>query len=84
MQAPQRFQRQVLSSVTHGSSVDGIRLDRLQWYCRNPVHMEPTIIHEDVIYFVDLGTQLTTFVKAWMADEDLRRCKKCGTIAPPK
>lgn len=59
-------------------------LDRLRWYCRNPVHTEPTIIREEVFHVEDLGTQLKPYIEAWMGDENLRKCKECGTIAPPK
>jgi len=59
-------------------------LDRLRWYCRNPVHAEPTIIREEVFHVENLGYQLKPYVEAWMMDENLRKCKECGTIAPPK
>lgn len=59
-------------------------LDRLRWYCRNPVHTEPTIIREEVFHVENLGQQLKPYIEAWMADEDLRKCKECGTTAPPK
>ncbi|KAF9779854.1 3-hydroxyanthranilic acid dioxygenase [Thelephora terrestris] len=58
--------------------------DRLRWYCRNPVHAEPTIIREDAFHVENLGLQLKPFIGAWMADEKLRKCGECGTIAPPK
>ena len=59
-------------------------LDRLRWYCRNPAHTEPTIIREEVFHVENLGYQLKPYIQAWMADENLRKCKECGTIAPPK
>jgi 3-hydroxyanthranilate 3,4-dioxygenase len=50
----------------------------------NPIHKEPTIVREEVFHVVNLGLQLKPYIKAWMADGRLRKCKKCGTIAPPK
>jgi len=58
--------------------------DRLRWYCRSPVHTKPTIIREEVFHVENLGYQLKPYVEAWMVDENLRKCKECGTIAPPK
>ncbi|KAF9649989.1 3-hydroxyanthranilic acid dioxygenase [Thelephora ganbajun] len=68
---------------TVGIVIEGARpkvmKDRLRWYCKNPVHTKPTIIREVVVY-----VELKSYVEAWMADESLRKCKECGTVAPPK
>jgi 3-hydroxyanthranilate 3,4-dioxygenase len=55
--------------------------DRLRWYCRSPVHAEPTIVHEESFHVTDLGTQLKPLIDKWMQEEELRRCKGCGTVA---
>jgi len=59
-------------------------VDRLRWYCRSAAHTEPTIIREDAFHVTDLGTQLKPLIQAWMADENLRKCKECGTVAEAK
>ncbi|KAH7923310.1 3-hydroxyanthranilic acid dioxygenase [Leucogyrophana mollusca] len=58
--------------------------DSLQWYCRNPVHETPTIITKETFHVTDLGTQLKPVIQRWIGDENLRKCKLCGTVAPPK
>ncbi|KAF8314948.1 3-hydroxyanthranilic acid dioxygenase [Clavulina sp. PMI_390] len=37
-------------------------LDRLRWYCREPVHTDPVIIREEVFHCTDLGTQLKPLI----------------------
>jgi len=59
-------------------------VDRLRWYCRSPQHKKPTIIREDAFHCTDLGTQLKPLIDRWMADESLRRCGECGTVASAK
>ncbi|KAJ7263118.1 3-hydroxyanthranilic acid dioxygenase [Mycena rebaudengoi] len=59
-------------------------MDRLRWYCRSPVHAEPTIIYEESFHVTDLGTQLKPVIQRWQADEKIRTCAACGTIAEPK
>jgi len=59
-------------------------LDRLRWYCRSPAHTEPMIIHEEAFHVTDLGSQLKPVIQRWQDNEDLRRCKACGTVAEPK
>ncbi|KZV62050.1 3-hydroxyanthranilic acid dioxygenase [Peniophora sp. CONT] len=58
--------------------------DHLRWYCREPVHDKPTIIHQDDFHVTDLGTQLKPLIQRWQNEPEHRRCKECGTIAPPK
>ena len=57
--------------------------DTLQWYCREPVHTEPVIIHKESFHVTDLGAQLKPVIERWKADESLRKCGKCGKVAPP-
>ncbi|OJA19202.1 hypothetical protein AZE42_09852 [Rhizopogon vesiculosus] len=58
--------------------------DSLQWYCRDPSHAKPTIIHKETFHVTDLGTQLKPVIQRWMLTEELRKCKECGTVAPAK
>ncbi|KAK7457094.1 3-hydroxyanthranilic acid dioxygenase [Stygiomarasmius scandens] len=58
--------------------------DRLRWYCPNPSHEQPTIIYEESFHVTDLGTQLKPVIQRWQQNEELRKCKECGTVAPPK
>jgi 3-hydroxyanthranilate 3,4-dioxygenase len=44
--------------------------------------VEPTIIHEEAFHVEDLGSQLKPHIEAWIRDENLRKCKECGVIAP--
>ncbi|KXN80956.1 3-hydroxyanthranilate 3,4-dioxygenase [Leucoagaricus sp. SymC.cos] len=59
-------------------------LDRLRWYCRSPAHTEPTIIYEESFHVTDLGSQLKPIIQRWQNNEDIRKCKSCGTVAEPK
>ncbi|KAF8546939.1 3-hydroxyanthranilic acid dioxygenase [Imleria badia] len=58
--------------------------DSLQWYCREPVHTMPTIIHKENFHVTDLGTQLKPVIQRWKDSEELRTCKECGKVAPPR
>ena len=58
--------------------------DRLRWYCKQPVHKQPTIIREEQLHVTDLGTQLKPIIQNWMANEDLRKCGHCGIVAEAK
>ncbi|KAI0026702.1 3-hydroxyanthranilic acid dioxygenase [Vararia minispora EC-137] len=58
--------------------------DHLRWYCRESVHDMPTIIHQEDFHVTDLGTQLAPLIREWMGDDERRRCKACGTVAPAK
>jgi len=62
-------------------------IDTLQWYCREPGHAQPKIIHKESFHCTDLGTQLKPVIQRWQQSEDLRVCKGaggCGAVAPPK
>jgi 3-hydroxyanthranilate 3,4-dioxygenase len=58
-------------------------LDRLRWYCQSCGEK----VHEKAFHCTDLGTQIKEAVNAFKADEEARKCGKCGTIcdtAPAK
>ena len=59
-------------------------LDRLRWYCKQPVYKTPTIIREEKLHVTDLGTQLKPIIQNWMANEHLRKCGDCGAVAEAK
>src|SRR5882757_1395538 len=59
-------------------------IDSLQWYCRDPSHAKPTIIHRETFHVTDLGTQLKPVIQRWMLTEELRKCKGCGNVATAK
>lgn len=73
---------------TIGLVVERVRppqsIDRLRWYCPSSTHAEPTIIYEESFHVTDLGTQLKPVIERWMMQEDLRKCKLCGTAADAK
>lgn len=75
-------------SNTIGIVIERVRpadaTDRLRWYCRQPCHTKPTIIREDSFHCTDLGTQLKPLIQTWMSNEEVRRCRDCGSVAPPK
>ncbi|OIW35116.1 3-hydroxyanthranilate 3,4-dioxygenase [Coniochaeta ligniaria NRRL 30616] len=52
-------------------------IDRMRWYCQNCGE----IVHEAAFHCTDLGTQIKDAVNAFKADEDARKCKKCGELA---
>ncbi|KAF5364972.1 hypothetical protein D9758_008131 [Tetrapyrgos nigripes] len=58
--------------------------DRLRWYCPSSSHETPTVIYEETFHVTDLGTQLKPVIERWQKNEDLRKCKSCGTVAPSK
>jgi 3-hydroxyanthranilate 3,4-dioxygenase len=51
-------------------------IDKLLWFCEN-CH-EP--LHEAGFPLQDIGTQIKAAIGDFMAREDLRTCKHCGTV----
>lgn len=51
-------------------------LDRLRWYCQNCRE----VVHEKAFHCTDLGTQIKEAVNSFGADEEARRCGKCGEV----
>ena len=50
--------------------------DHLRWYCDNCGE----ILFDSEFHLVDLGKQLKPIIEEFYAREDLRTCKKCGTV----
>jgi len=55
-------------------------IDRLRWYCANCGE----IVYEDSFHMTDLGTQIKSAVEKFAESEELRTCRKCGTVAQTK
>ncbi len=51
-------------------------VDKLLWFCENCG--EP--LHEAQMKLEDIGSQIKSAIEAYMADEGVRTCKKCGTV----
>jgi 3-hydroxyanthranilate 3,4-dioxygenase len=51
-------------------------VDKLRWYCQECGE----VVYEDGFHCTDLGTQIKGAVNAFGADEEKRKCGKCGTI----
>lgn len=54
------------------------QLDRMRWYCENVGCRK--LVFEESFYCVDLGTQLVPVIQKFYANEDLRRCRVCGSV----
>jgi 3-hydroxyanthranilate 3,4-dioxygenase len=54
-------------------------MDKLLWFCENCGHP----LHEASFPLKDIGTQIKEAIATFMANEDARTCKKCGTVMPP-
>lgn len=54
-------------------------LDRLRWYCA--ACPGAVVVHEAAFHVTDLGTQIKAGVEAFRADDDKRRCERCGELA---
>lgn len=57
-------------------------LDRLRWYCSNTECRK--MVHEMSFHCTDLGTQIKAGVEVFDGDDELRKCKSCGTVAQTK
>jgi 3-hydroxyanthranilate 3,4-dioxygenase len=54
--------------------------DQLRWYCAKCGE----IVYEESFHMTDLGTQIKGAVEKFAESEELRTCKKCGTVAKTK
>lgn len=53
--------------------------DKLMWFCEACHHK----LHEASFEMTDIVNQLPPVMKRFMDSEDLRTCKKCGTVMQP-
>ncbi len=51
--------------------------DRLRWYCQNCQQ----IVYESAFHCTDLGTQIKEAVNSFAADDQKRKCGRCGELA---
>jgi 3-hydroxyanthranilate 3,4-dioxygenase len=51
-------------------------LDKLMWFCENCNHQ----LHEASFAMTDIVKQLPPVMNHFMGSEELRTCKKCGTV----
>jgi len=58
-------------------------IDKLRWYCENSACRH--VVYEESFHVdsLDVGASLKPIIEKFYASEDLRTCKKCGTIAQP-
>src|ERR1700737_2974634 len=63
-----------------GMSLEAANTGRLRWYCFECGE----IVYEDAFHCTDLGTQVKGAVEKFAGSEELRTCKKCGTVAKTK
>lgn len=54
-------------------------VDKLMWFCENCNNK----LHEASFPLKDIGTQIKEAIGEFMASEDLRTCKNCGTVMQP-
>ncbi len=54
-------------------------IDKLLWFCESCNHP----LHEAGFALQDIGTQIKAAIQAFMADENLRTCRHCGTVMQP-
>ncbi|TFV95775.1 3-hydroxyanthranilate 3,4-dioxygenase [Algoriphagus kandeliae] len=50
--------------------------DGFMWYCEN-CH---NLLHEEYVELTDIVSQLPPIMERFWSSEDLRTCKKCGTV----
>ncbi|MBK7871693.1 MAG: 3-hydroxyanthranilate 3,4-dioxygenase [Saprospiraceae bacterium] len=54
-------------------------MDKLIWFCENCNHQ----LYEASFALKDIGTQIKEAIQGFMASEDSRTCKNCGTVMMP-
>jgi 3-hydroxyanthranilate 3,4-dioxygenase len=55
-------------------------LDSLMWFCQDC----GTKVHQESFHCTDLGTQIKQAVQGFEADEEARKCGKCGAVCDVK
>ncbi|KAK4251214.1 hypothetical protein VTI28DRAFT_9153 [Corynascus sepedonium] len=55
-------------------------IDRMRWYCQGEKGCG-AVVHEAAFHCTDLGTQIKEAVERFRADDDARRCSRCGELA---
>lgn len=50
--------------------------DGFMWYCENCHHL----LHEEYVELTDIVSQLPPIMERFWSNQDLRTCKKCGTV----
>ena len=53
--------------------------DAFLWFCENCGNK----LHEDSLFVKDIVKQLPPVMDKFWGDEELRTCKKCGTVMQP-
>ncbi|KAL1933544.1 hypothetical protein VTP01DRAFT_7634 [Rhizomucor pusillus] len=53
-------------------------IDTLRWYCENEKCR--SIVYQESFHCTDLGTQLKPIIERFANNEELRKCKQCGTL----
>ena len=51
-------------------------IHHLRWYCKNC----NAVLHDAAFEPQDLGKQIKAMIEEFNANEELRKCKKCGAI----
>ena len=76
---PQRFENTV--GLVVEQKREAHHKDALQWYCENCGNL----LYEESFNMTNIVTELPPLMNKYMGNEELRTCKKCGTIMqPPK
>ncbi len=52
------------------------RNDHIRWYCEGCGE----ILHDPQFFLTNLATQIKPVIEEFLANEELRTCKKCGTV----
>lgn len=81
---PVRF-KDTIGVVLEQPRAEGVE-DEMRWYCMNETcrAQGASIVWQKRFICTDLGTQIKEVVEEFAADEDKRRCKKCGTLVNVK
>ncbi|ORX33385.1 3-hydroxyanthranilate 3,4-dioxygenase [Kockovaella imperatae] len=61
-------------------------IDTMRWYCPSSSHSSTdlVVIKESTFHCKDIEVQIKSAIEEWVGDEEGRRCKKCGEVAPAR